>query len=84
MIELHIERVVLGGVERRHAAAVRDALTAELGRLVAAAPAGWWQRSRLARRIGARRVTPVSEPIGLGRGTAAAVYGGLTGNGGVR
>jgi hypothetical protein len=83
-IELHIERVVLDGVDRRHAAAVREALTSELGRLVAAAPAGSWQRSRLVRRIGAPPVTPVGDPVGLGKGIAASVYGGLTGNGGVR
>lgn len=83
-IELHIEHVVVEGVDSRHTAAVREALTSELGRLVTAAPAGSWQRSRLTRRIGAPPVTPVGDPAGLGKGIAASVYSGITGNGGVR
>jgi hypothetical protein len=78
-IELHIERVVLDGVARGHVPAVREALTTELGRLVAAAPARSWQRSRRARRVTAAPVPPAAGPVRLGAGIAASVYGGLTG-----
>ena len=78
-IELHIERVVLDGVAAHHAPVVRDVLTAELGRLVTAAPARSWQRSRRARRIAAPPVPPAAGPVRLGAGIATSVYGGLTG-----
>jgi hypothetical protein len=78
-IELHIERVVLDGVAPRHVPAVREALLADLGRLVAAAPVRSWQRSRHARRIAAPPAPSAGGPIRLGAGIAASVYGGLTG-----
>lgn len=73
-IELHIERVVLDGVPRGDAARVREALTAELGRLLTAVPTDSWGRSRAVRRVAAPPVTAV-DPAGLGRGIAAAVHG---------
>lgn len=76
-IQVHIERVVLDGVPRRHTAAVREALTAELSRLLASTPAGSWQRSRALRRVDAPPVAPATDPIRLGRGIAASVYGGI-------
>lgn len=76
-IDLHIDRVVLDGVPRHHAALVREALTAELGRLFAAAPAGSWGRSRVVRRVDAPPVAPAADPARLGRGIAASVYGGV-------
>ena len=75
-IELHIERVVLDGVPRHQAALVREALTAELTRLLAAAPAGSWRRSRAVRRVDAPPVA-AADPDRLGRGIAASVYGGV-------
>lgn len=74
-IELHIERVVLDGVPRHQAAQVREALTAELTRLLAAAPAGSWRRSRAVRRVDAPPVA-TTDPARLGRGIAASVYRG--------
>lgn len=76
-IELHIDRVVLAGVAQQHAAVVREALTAELGRLLTAAPTGSWQHSRRARRLDAPPVAPAADPVRLGRGIAASVYGGI-------
>jgi hypothetical protein len=76
-IELHIERVVLDGIEHRHVPAVREALTTELGRLLSAGPARSWWHSRHARRIDAPPVAPVSDPARLGRGIAASLYGGI-------
>jgi len=80
-IDLRIERVVLEGldVSPRHIRALRDALHAELNRLVTAAPSATWQQSRRNRRIGAPtlRLHPSDTPAAVGDGIARSVYGGL-------
>jgi hypothetical protein len=76
-IELHIDRVVLDGIAPRHAGSVREALTAELGRLLASAPAGSWQHDRHTRRLATPPVAPSADPVRFGRGIAASVYGGI-------
>lgn len=76
-IELRIDRLVLDGVgvEPRHAAAVREAVTAELSRLLAAAPARSWQDRRL-RRVSAPpvRLGAPGEVSGVARGVARSLY----------
>lgn len=71
---LHIGRLTFEGVDGHQADAVREALAAELSRLLTAAPAHEWRTSRQ-RRVAAPEVSIVaSEPVALGLGVAGSVY----------
>lgn len=86
-IELHIDRVVLNGVgDPWQAEDIREALHAELTRLVTAAPPSTWQKSRVQRRIVAPTVRPApgGTPSSLGRGIAQSVHSGVAGERGGR
>lgn len=78
-VVLHIGRLVLDGVEPHQAGAVREALTAELSRLLTATPDHQWRVSQRQRRIA---VPPLPPPAGgperLGRTVAGSVYAGIT------
>jgi hypothetical protein len=77
-IELHIERVVLDGVGEPHqAAAIREALHAELTRLVAASAPSTWDDSRSVRRLSGPDVPAWPSPTALGAGIAHSVHSGV-------
>ena len=84
-VELRIQRMVLEGLplDRRHAAAVREAVEAELTRLVGQGGLGGLggvaggERGRL--RAPDVTLAPGGGPTDLGRRIAAAVHGGLAG-----
>lgn len=67
-IELHIDRLVLDGVAEPHqAAAIRDALHAELTRLLTTAPPGVWRP----------RTRPLLRAPEISTGRAEAVGGSI-------
>ncbi len=74
-IELHIDRLVLDGVAAPHQArAIRDAVHAELARLLTAAPASAWRDSARIRRIPAPDVHTGHSPTALGTSIARSVH----------
>jgi hypothetical protein len=75
-IELHIERVVLEGIsDAGDAREIQEALTAELGRLLATAPRSMWRESGHLRRSAATTCLPsAGRPAELGRSVAAGVH----------
>ncbi|WP_424886819.1 hypothetical protein [Streptomyces sp. XH2] len=75
-IELRIGRLVLEGVHRHDAPALRSALEEELGALLSRAP-GAPYRSRRARREGAPPVPADADPAVFGRRIARAVHSSL-------
>ncbi len=83
-IDVSIERLVVRGtgLGPPHAAAVGEAVVRELSRLLAAAPARSWQRSRRERRVAARwpGTSPGAGADGVGRAVARSVYGGIRGS----
>jgi hypothetical protein len=80
-IHVRIDRVVFDGVgiEPRHAAAVREAIGAELTRLSALTPASAWGRSRRERRIHGA-VGQLTTPHHLGAVAARALHNALVGS----
>ncbi|SDM15935.1 hypothetical protein [Allokutzneria albata] len=71
-IEVHIDRLVLEGVELRHAGAVQEAVRAELGRLLTDRTT--WADHRV-RKASAEVHSGLSSPAELGRSVARSVYG---------
>jgi hypothetical protein len=71
MIELRIDRVILEGIDPRHAQVVREALEAELTRLVASAH---WPKSRQDRQASAPAIPATPNPTTLGENLARSVY----------
>ncbi|MGH4011662.1 MAG: hypothetical protein ACRDTH_26445, partial [Pseudonocardiaceae bacterium] len=65
------------GLEPRHARVLREALQAELTRLVTATPKTW-QESRRERRIAAPALRATAEPAVLGQNLAHSVYRGIS------
>ncbi|GGY07221.1 hypothetical protein [Streptomyces hiroshimensis] len=72
-VELSIGRLVLEGVPRHRAAALRRALESELGALLAAAPPGGHGDLHL-RRATAAPVHATDDPTALGRRIAHTVH----------
>ncbi|WP_367139248.1 MULTISPECIES: hypothetical protein [Streptomyces] len=75
-IELRIGRLVLDGVHRHDAPALRSALEDELGALLSRAP-GTPYRSHRVRRAGAPPVPADADPAVFGRRVARAVHSSL-------
>jgi len=73
-VELHVEELVLHGVPAAHGPAVRAAVVAELGRLVAerGLPAGASSTPRLP--PAQISVDPAAHPAAAGRAIARALY----------
>ena len=71
-IEVHIDRLVLDGVELRHAGVIQEAVRAELGRLLADRTT--WADHRV-RKASADIHSGLSSPVELGRSVARSVYG---------
>ncbi|MGW2598690.1 hypothetical protein [Streptomyces klenkii] len=82
-IELRIGRLVLDGVHRHDAPALRSALEDELGALLSRAP-GTPYRSHRVRRAGAPPVPADADPAVFGRRVARAVHSSLAAAAGPR
>ena len=80
-IEVHIDRLVLTGLglDARHAGRVREAVEAELRRLLASSPAGVWSVATSTDRLVTGPVSPGRpvDPDALGRQVARALHAGL-------
>ncbi|GAA4005703.1 hypothetical protein GCM10022247_29150 [Allokutzneria multivorans] len=72
-IEVHIDRLVLDGVDRLHAGAIQEAVQAELRGLFAAGRASWADHQ--VRKASAEVHSGLSSPAELGRSVARSVYG---------
>ncbi len=84
-IEVHIDRVILDGVAEPHqTAAIREALHAELTRLVATAPPSTWDASRSVRRLSTPDVPGWPTPTALGAGIAQSIHSGVSRGKGVQ
>jgi hypothetical protein len=81
-IDVHIDRLVLTGtgLAPRQAAAVREALTTELTRLMRTAPPTSWQQARR-RRLAAPPLPAGGDPAAVGAHIARSVFHGATGGG---
>jgi hypothetical protein len=81
-IELHIERLILDGtgIAPRQAAALQDALQAEMSRLLTDAPPVSWQQSRHLRRLTASpiRLDPPGDVLITAQRLARSIHGALT------
>lgn len=79
-INLHIERLVLEGIElpRQQQPVLQAAVEAELGRLLAAGGLATEGRHVRSLQAGGLQFGDAHDPVALGTQIAGAVYGGMT------